>query len=435
MKKYKYLNSILLLVIFLFISIAGYPKGGGRMPTINIPPSFPGETIGTSRFSWVAPYVCSRDITIGKNHLTTVTWFSEDGQIIKEISGKHLEANSYYIRNRLGDTTIINSIYDTSSLIIIRDTINCTRGGSISGKDYGKYFWRDYSKNGFKWTDFYANAEFVGTFGPQYWFAGRLFNVNTTGSIAYSLMDTVNNNSCKIVSLDSLGNQTFSFNCDGPYIGVTPSPNGQCVVVNYNLDTINNRGSTDFACLYSSGEIVRANLYPNGRLIGWVPGNFNMIVTTALGADYTYRLLDWKTGEILWSVKDPLEYTPMTRAHGTVISEDYLLLSGLAIRESLPHGPVIPNQLEGTIRMLAAIDIKKGELVAKWYEPTFTGRWQVGTGTSPMPNSGGKLMWYKNELYHVTDVNFSKINFEDIQNYRNGWVPPNNSGNVIHNIH
>ena len=59
----------------------------------------------------------------------------------------------------------------------------------------------------------------------------------------------------------------------------------------------------------------------------------------------------------------------------------------------------------------------------------------MGTGFSPMPNMGGKLMWYKNELYHVTDENFSKINFEDIKNFKNGWVPPDDSGNVVYRIH
>jgi hypothetical protein len=248
------------------------------------------------------------------------------------------------------------------------------------------------------------------------------------------LEDTASGKFCRVVSVDSLGNEVFSFQSDGPLIGITPSPTAELVVINYNLDTVNNRGSTDFACFSTSGNTVRANLWPNGGLVGWVPETKSMIVSTSLGADYTYHLLDWSSGQTVWSVPDPLEYTPMTNNYGTAITQDYFILSGMAIRESIAHGPVIPNDLRGTIRMLAAIDIKKGELVAKWYEPTFSGRWQIGTGMPAMPNSGGRLIWYDYQLYHVTDVNFSKIDFGDIKNLKNGWVGPADSGRVYHDV-
>jgi hypothetical protein len=187
-------------------------------------------------------------------------------------------------------------------------------------------------------------------------------------------------------------------------------------------------------CFFTSGRITKIEPKPNGHVLGWVDGSKRMIMATGLGDEYTYHLLDWSTGKLVWSIEDPLEYTPMFARHGMAISKDYLILSGLAIRESIAHGPVIPNDLKGTVRMLAAIDIKKGKLAAKWYEPVFSGKWQIATGLPPMPSSGGALIWYKGKLYHMTGDQFSEIDFNEIKNFENGWVPPDNSGRVIKEV-
>jgi hypothetical protein len=416
----------------LLLLLISNPSLTGPPPRVEIPSTFPGEVVASSSMHWIGPYVLVNNVTINDNQSKKVTWFSDDGDILKEITGRRIEANSYYIKERKKDTTLIHSLYYSSAITLLHDKLNRSRG--IRGYEYGKYFYRQYLTEYGIYTDFYANGSFVGTYGPHCWITGSTFNVSKSGSFACTISDSTSGDYCRIISVDSLGKEVFSFNSDGPLIGITPSLNGEMVIINYNLDKINNRGSQDFACFFSSGDIVRKNLWPNGRLIGWIPNTKKMIISTSVGEDYTYSLLNWKTGELEWSVNDPLEYTPNTSSHGMAISKDFLILSGLAIRESIAHGPVIPNNLRGTIRMLAAIDIKKGKLVAKWYEPTFSGRWQVGTGMSPMPNRGGNLIWYDNSLYHLTESNFSIIDFNEIENLTNGWVRPTDSGRVCNKV-
>jgi hypothetical protein len=144
--------------------------------------------------------------------------------------------------------------------------------------------------------------------------------------------------------------------------------------------------------------------------------------------------MDWTTGKLKWQLKNPIEYSLFVSRYGMAIIKNYLILSGLAIRESISHGPVIPNDFRGPIRMLATIDMKSGKLIAKWYEPTFSGKWMAGSYFPPMPNGGGKLSWYKGELYHVTDADFSKISLDDIASFSNGWVSPNDSGKAYNEI-
>ncbi len=414
----------------LLISVFTINVLSGRPPIIDIPGNFPGETIGTSSGGWIAPFIYSYSTNIDRENRISVIWYSENGRVLKKIEGKRIDANGYYILERKADTTFVHTIYDTTFIIILPGKnigYSC-----IYGQDYGKYFYREYSTDSGKYFDFYARGSFIGSFGPNCWITGRAFAVSKSGTFVYSLADSNMSEFCTIVSCDSLGNEIFRFTADGPLIGLTPSLTGDWAIIQYNLDTTNRRGSKDYACFTSTGDTIRIHL--NGGLMGWVPGTGKMIVTTLIDKDFGYGLLNWETGEFEWAVKDPLEYTPNATNDGWAISRKYFILSGLAIRKSVAHGPVIPNNLVCTTRMLAAIDIDKGELVAEWYEPVFSGQWQVGTAFPAMPDRGGRLIWLNDNLYHITSENFSMIDFGDIEGLSNGWVAPTDSGKVYYNI-
>ena len=181
-------------------------------------------------------------------------------------------------------------------------------------------------------------------------------------------------------------------------------------------------------CFSASGNIVRASVSPVGKPIGWVPHTNKMITFISIGENASYSMIDWMTGDLMWSIDDPIEYTP--RYPRRAITGDYLILSGLAVRPCVKEFKKVPTVLKGRIRMLAAIDVNTGRLAAKWYEPLFPGRWEGGLPLPPMPNAEGDLVWYENQLHYVTDVSFSKIDFDDIKNLANGWVGPDDSGRI-----
>ena len=179
---------IQLIIVTLIVILTSTTPVAGPPPRIDIPSSFPGEIAGSSSMRWVAPYVLLEEVTIADKSIGKVTWYSKDGDIIKEVSGGLLEANSYYILQRVADTTLIHSVHNTRAIKLLPQ-----QGGSdsyIHGQDYGKYFYYQYTNAQGSYTDFYANGSLVGTYGPHCWFVGRTFNVSVSGSFACSLEDT-----------------------------------------------------------------------------------------------------------------------------------------------------------------------------------------------------------------------------------------------------
>ncbi|UCG62454.1 MAG: hypothetical protein JSV52_03980 [Candidatus Zixiibacteriota bacterium] len=420
------------IIVTLAVLLTSVPVIAGPPPRIGVPSSYPGEIAGSSSMRWAAPYVLLEEVTIADKPTRKVTWYSKDGDILKEVSGERLQDNSYIVQ-RIADTTLIHSVHSTQSTKLLR--LGDVKDSYIHVQDCGKHFYRQYRNAQGTYTDFYSNGSLVGTYGPHSGTHGISLGIGNSGSFVYSKLDSTAEHLCRVVSVDSIGNEVFSFNAEGPLAGLAPSPNGDHVIVYYNFDHPKVRHATAFAYFYSDDKITKVPLERYSGFLEWVPETATVIVYNKVEERDVFSLLALNTGKFVWSVNDPIEYhSPMVHRVIWVITNDYLILSGMAIRESIAHGPVIPNDLRGTIRMLAAIDIKTGELVAKWYEPTFSGRWRIGTGMPAMPYTGGRLIWYDNELYHVTDLNFSKIDFSEIKNLENGWVGPADSGAVYHDV-
>ncbi len=402
------------------------------LPIVEMPSSFPGESLASSTFSWLDPYVLFQQVIVPNNIIRKVTWYSRDGQVIKELMGRRLEARGDFIMEHRADTIIIHNACNTLAITLPPD--QRFRECYLHGQDYGKYFYRQYTIGSNTYTDFYKYGLYAGTYGSHCWITGNTINVSTSGSIAYSVSDSTTSEFCKIVSIDSLGNEVFTFLADGPLVDIISSPTGEQVIINYNLDEANNRSSDDFACFFSSGEIVRVKLWPNGELIGWVPDTKCMIVRTSIGDDYTYHLLDWKSGEIAWSLNNKApDYILTTSSGGMAFTKDYFILTGLASGELIPNITDVPVSPGDNMLMMVAIDVKTGVLAAKWYEPIIVGNQSVGSIADRASNRGGRFTWYDNNLYYVTDKKFSMIDLNDIKNLKNGWVDPADSAKIYYN--
>lgn len=415
-------------IVSLCVSNGAVLITAGPPVVLNIPSVYPGKAVGTASVRWIAPYVLVNEVTVSENRTAKAMWITESGEILKEINISDFDIRGGHIWNRKDDKLWIHILYDTSKIELTRDKLK--QGASIYDRDFGKYLYITYSTDSGMYIDFYAKGSFRETYGPLCESFTKSFDVSSSGSIAYALIDSTVESQCKIISLDSLGEEIFTFESSGIMKSITASFTGDCVVLITSARFAKHEISEVSECVFSTGKTVRLNTGLVGYVIDWVPETLKMIVMVG----ETYKMIDWREGKVIWSVDDPIEYSPMTSFHGQPISPRFLLSAGLAIRESIAHGPVIPNELKGTIRMLAAIDIEKGELAAKWYEPVFSGRWQVSTHLPPMPNDGGTVLWYKDEFYQIADGRLSVINISDIENFENGWVPPTQSGRIYRDV-
>ncbi len=428
------INNLLYFFILFFFMLTNCEAKGGRVPRTGIPQLYPGEIIGSSQSTWIAPYVSKSTIQVGDSTYSTVTWFSEGGEILKRLENKRVMIYDTYVLYHENDTTFVISTYDTLVTKIPEDTSKKHLSRKYVRGSRSIFVYEKYLKNGNYYTDYFNNNGLVGTYGPHRYTNGSSFSINKLGYFAYTIKDSTEENS-DIIICDPLGEKIYKFSPERPVYKISISPINQTVFVNYHKRGSKHSPTNDYDCYYTSGKKEKFKIKDLKGLGEFLPNTTKMMYYVSIGESHDYVLVDWQNQKRIWEIQTPIDYIrPMTSQDGFAYSDEYLIISGLAIRESIPHGPVIPNKLKGTIRMLAAIDIETGELVAKWYEPTFTGRWIVGSTFPPMPNRGGKLMWYQGELYHVTDENFSKIIIEDIKNFQNGWIFPNRNENLIHNV-
>ena len=277
----KNLIGALFFVVICFLSCTFEDVVAGRPPIVEMPPISPGEIVATSSMRWVGPYVLSNRVSIGGVQHDRIIWYSEEGNIIKEINGTQIDANSGNITEYKKDTTIIHSIHDTSRIVLSSTTRY--PGSSIHGQEYGMYFFQQYSTENGTFTDFYVNGAFRGRHGPHCKMGAEDFNVSSTGGLAYTRFDPDSTCPRSIVSVDTSGSEVFAFVPDTILQDITPSPSGKYVITSsHYLDDSTGRRLTRLKCYSSTDKVVQVDRPM--RFISWVQNTSRMItysVTTS----------------------------------------------------------------------------------------------------------------------------------------------------------
>jgi hypothetical protein len=83
------MKSRILAVSFLFLAAMAIPHRAKAPPIPDLPnPQIPGRILGATTSYWRAPYVEVSEDEIGGQKSETVTWFSEDGSVEKQMPSK-----------------------------------------------------------------------------------------------------------------------------------------------------------------------------------------------------------------------------------------------------------------------------------------------------------------------------------------------------------
>ncbi|MBU0983813.1 MAG: hypothetical protein KKA42_08085 [candidate division Zixibacteria bacterium] len=359
-------------------------------------------------------------------------WYAEDGRVRRMMSPDDGNLHGYYYDvDESGDSTLLHSIFN--------DSVYCLATkehpiDSVVSPEFEKTLYCQFTQDGDLYTRYFVDGLPAGTYGPHVAILGNCFETHSSGACAYTLRDTVALHQSLVVVVDSLGIESFSFDSERPVNKIMPAPSSTFVIVRYEGDGTSGKDSSEYACVLAIGEKYQIKLPTNTAFVAWIPGTTRMITSVSHGTEKSYACLDWAKGTHIWEQQSPIELNVALSSSTTAVVSDYFVVSGLAVRESISHGPQVPNDTRGPIRMIGALDLRTGKSAAQWYEPTFHGTWSAWTNLPPMPDRPGEFRWFRGQLYFVTESCFSRIDPENIRALSGGWVAPGKSENAHYDL-
>ena len=131
----------------------------------------------------------------------------------------------------------------------------------------------------------------------------------------------------------------------------------------------------------------------------WLPGSKRVLLGNE--RDSLHVLFDLEERRVVWQAKAPAHLNPLY----AVPFGEYVFQSGL---EAAPT----PEEPQGSVRVINALDILTGRVRARW------------TSSPPRPYTWqdmGKLMLRGERLYYVTDEAFTEISPGDVKDGSGDW--------------
>jgi hypothetical protein len=380
----------LVVACALFIPLAMCP--GKDPPPAEV--TLPGDRKGRMESRWLAPYVHSAWIKVGDKHVASVRWLSADGKVRRELTGSDVSASSEFAWELKNGQSIIHGITGDWQMALPRK-----EGGYITATANG-FFLHQYNPDPKRVAvDVYVGGKLARTFGPYRQYESSGIYHGSDGSLVLLTWKTGDNNTPQIVAAGPDGKVTMHVDCIHPVMSPVVAPEARGVLVQPN--------GTDrdtFSYYTAKGKVASYKPGPNAHCVTWLPKSATAVMSSSVGHDYRFHLVDWTRGKQLWDIRDPCAARVPGWAPRVAVAKDYLLFAG---REYVKWG-----ERQDPVRCLYAVDSKTGKTVARWHP------------TPHRSSSDRDEPWFFPDgpkLYVMTPDEFSEINLDDIAAKKRGW--------------
>lgn len=421
----------LLAVTFLFLTAMAIPdRAKAPPPPEFVPqPPLPGKYLGAAANYWRAPYVEVSEDRIGSHNTETVTWFSEDGSVKKQMQS-HESILKYADPGYIVSTTengqeVIHGLAEPWRCALPKRPVAPSlpdlppapgfpmpQAATLDGRTLIDTF--NPGKDELAY-DVYVHGVLANTVGP---FVGNQFppvKPNSDGSTAIGIWEDATKTIPQIVCADPNGKIQFRVDCGGP--GQTPvlSPNLEVIAAPDGAGALLKVGFQDqhkFTLYTRTGKGPTVQVGFNSRCIGWVPATLKSLFETSIGYDARYRMIDWETGKILWDVHQP-EGMHVTAAG---ITSKLVIFTGAELYRGGPwrgSGWMLRELKTPLIRAMIAVSAEDGHFVSHWrgqYPGSFAGY------------DDAYFVQMEKKLILFTPQELTELSEEDILSARNGWT-------------
>ncbi len=339
--------------------------------------------MGDANTRWIAPYVLAATYRVDRTPLTTVRWFDDSGRVVKELSGPNLDPRAECIFDHATNGTTVYDVNGKWKLVVPQKP---GPAGYITGS--GDTFVHDFHPvEGQVAVDIYFQGRLVGTAGPfvQYFKASDV-QLAGDGSMALLTWKTPEKQTAQAVVIGPDGKVRFQADCPpGAVPSYTCLPFGGGRGVLLRLEGLP-EPPVRFSFTVAGGTWITRDIGTNAWPMECVlPGDLALF-DLSIGEEESFQLFNCASGKAVWEIASPVQHWSGSIS-GAVALDQMLLFVG---------------------RDFAAVDMKTGELIARW-KPNVPRRdrgWFAKRGT---------------QLFFVTEDRFAELVPADIRAKRNGW--------------
>ena len=360
--------------------------------------TMPGSLKGEATSGWAAPYVHVTHLSVAQSRLTTVQWFFRDGKLRREYSGNRVDGHAGYISDIVDGKTVIWGLSGDWKIVLPNKE---GPDRYITATPNGRSFFHQYNpaENQLA-VDVYVTGDLARTVGPYWKYRGESVHHGADGSFALLAWKNQDRKTLQVMAARPDGNVRFQVDCDDPVLSPVVAPDARGVLLQPNGENRNT-----FFFYTDKGKSTSFKPGPNAGFVTWLPNSVTALMSSAIGHDYRFHLVDWSTGKERWDIRDPCPARVPGAAPGVAVTKNHLLFAG---REFVPLG-----DRQEPVRCLYAVDIKTGKTAARWRpEPL-----QAAHGERAEP-------WFfeqNGQLYLMTRREFSEINLDDLAAKKRGW--------------
>jgi hypothetical protein len=360
--------------------------------------TMPGALKGKANSGWAAPYVHVGHVTVGKSRLTSVQWFFPDGKLRRDYSGTRVDGHAGYISDIVDGKTVIWGLSGEWKIVLPNKE---GPNRSITAAPNGRSFFHQYdAAAGQIAVDVYVTGDLAGTVGPFWQYRGESVHPGADGSLGLLVWKDQDKKTTQVVAARPDGSVRMQVDCDDPVLSPVVAPGARGVLLQPNGDNRNT-----FFFYTEKGKTTSYKPGPNAGCVTWLPDSVTALMSSAIGHDYRFHLVDWSTGKELWDIRDPCLARVPGSAPRVAVTKNHLLFAG---REF-----VMVGDRQEPVHCLYAVHIKTGKTVARW-RPVPP---QAAQGDQDEP-------WFfeqGHQLYLMTRREFSEINLDDLANKKRGW--------------
>lgn len=371
--------------------LAGAAVALGVLPSAGLagvpflPRKLPGRTLGSTETRWLAPYVLLTSHRVGNTGVTSVRWFDADGKVVRELSGPGVDACVGFLTDYRAAESTYYGLYGDWKLVLPKKGI---QPGSV--KAAGDTFVRQFHPvEDQVAVDIYAAGKLVGTVGPYLQYKGRNFELAGDGSVTLLTWKSADRKAVQIVAAGPDGKVCLTVDCGEDAESPELAPDGRGMLV---MEVTGTKPPVRFAFYDAAGK--RSALDVGGCFQRWVAPPATALFETNVGKQEHRKLVDCTTGRTIWDIPAPVTAYPDWAPSAYPLG-DLILFIG---------------------KDFAAVDVKTGRIVSRWIPN--------------MPRSSfGWLCKRGEQLFFVTDDEFTELSLADIAAKRNGWKAPD-AGNA-----
>ncbi|MHC4201200.1 MAG: hypothetical protein ACYSU0_14515 [Planctomycetota bacterium] len=364
------------------------------------PITMPGDVRGRLYSRWLAPYVQTTEMWIGRASRRSVLWFSPEGKLLREASGRGIYVQPGFVSVREKGVTTIHAVNGRWKFVLPRkEAPPGFVGGCITATADSRVFIRQFHpRRGLIGVDVYVSGELASTIGPLPSYKCAGVGLAPDGSSAFLSCETAAGKTVQVVVAGPDGKERFRPRCEGTIISPEPAPGGKGVLLQ--SDAGGDKQNV-FTFYDRSGKVRSLKVEHNPHLMGWIPGTCRALFVTSVGHGGRFRLVDWTTGRTLWHVPNPCTGN-IGALESVVVETDRILIAG--------HDLIQWGTGKEPVRTVCAVDPSDGHTVARWHP-------------SPMrpDHEYGRLLKLGERVYLMTAREFSEIDKADIAARKDGW--------------